>query len=339
MSRVLLTGAGGFIGAHCVEYFLENTDWNLVLFDSFRHKGLHQRLIDIVGDQLFDERVEIHKVDLSVPIPAPLENLVAGDKPIDMIINMASNSAVERSTQDPTECLRNNFDLSINMLEFARRIKPNLFIQISTDEVYGEARPGEAHKEWDEIMPSNPYAASKAAQEAVAISYWRTYGVPVVITNTMNVIGEAQDTEKFLPKIIKMVNAGKTMPIYGESIDNIGTRFYLHAANFADALVFISKMPPASYDGGHGADRPDRYNIVGDSELNNLELAQKVAESVGKPLKWELVSSESARPGYDRRYALDGQKLAQLGWKQPISFDESIQRIVKWTLEKSHWTA
>ena len=344
MKRVLFTGHGGFVGHHCLQYFLDNTDWELICIDSFRHKGTCRRVAEVFNSP----RVKTYKHDLSVPIDQQLRNLIfettfdehfnVSYKPIDYIINMASESAVERSTKDPVSCLRNNYELAINMLEFARACNGlELFIQISTDEVYGEAGKF-AHKEWAPIMPSNPYAASKAAQEALAIAYWRTYNLPIVITNTMNIIGERQDTEKFLPKIIQKIALGEEMPIYGDSPKSIGSRIYLHACNMADALVFLSKKSPTLYNTGTSRnDMPDRYNICGDTELNNLELAQMVAEIMGKELKYRLIPSESARPGYDRRYALDGTKFAELGWKQPISFKQSLERIVKFTMQNPHW--
>jgi len=345
MKRILLTGIGGFIGAHCLEYYLEKTDWHIIGIDSFRHKGTYSRLNEVCDSKEWRDRVQLFNHDLAVPIDEQLENQIMArtmndrgqivEQKLDYIINMASDSAVERSTTDPVACLRNNYDLVINMLEFARRVKPKIFYQVSTDEVYGEAKPGQSHKEWDVIMPSNPYAGSKAAQEAVAISYWRTYDVPVVLTNTMNCIGEWQNPEKFLPKIIQYVATGKEVPIYGDSPTSIGTRFYLHAKNHADVFMFLSQFSPALYS--QGAERPDRYNVCGDVELNNLELAEMVAGIVGKPLKYKLIPSESARKGYDKRYALDGSKLKELGWVQPLSFKESLERIVTWTLENSHW--
>jgi dTDP-glucose 4,6-dehydratase len=352
--RVLLTGIGGFIGAHCLDHWMNETDWEIIGIDSFRHKGSVRRVEEVYQRDMYwaiyykekwAERVKIYSHDLAVPIDHQLENLIMDrkindrgqitERKIDYIVNMASDSAVERSTTDPVACLRNNYDLTINMLEFARKIKPTIFYQVSTDEVYGEAKPGQSHKEWDVIMPSNPYAASKAAQEAVAISYWRTYGVPVVLTNTMNNIGEWQDHEKFLPKIIQFVATGQEMPIYADSETNIGTRFYLHAKNHADAFVFLSKQPVALY--ANGDERPDRYNVCGDVELNNLELAQLVAKILGKTLKYKLVKPETARKGYDRRYALDGSKMKEMGWKMPLTFEESIERIVKWTMDNPHW--
>ena len=346
MKRVLFTGHGGFVGHHCLEYFLKNTDWEFICIDSFRHKGTCRRVVEICDNP----RVKNYKHDLTCPFDSQLQNLIFDrkidakgsilEKPIHYIINMASESAVERSTIDPVSCLRNNYELQLNMLEFARQCKGlELFIQISTDEVYGEASPKGAHKEWAPIMPSNPYAASKAAQEALAISYWRTYNLPIVITNTMNIIGERQDPEKFLPKIIQKIALDQEMPIYGDSPSSIGSRIYLHAANMADALVFITKHKPNMYRNFKNTSeaRPSRYNICGDTELNNIELAQMVADIMGKELKYRLVPSESARPGYDRRYALDGTKFSELGWKQPISFRESLERIVKFTLQNPHW--
>lgn len=352
--RILLTGVGGFIGAHCLEYFLEHTDWQIVALDSFRHKGTLSRVSEVYDRHLtkietrddFKDRVKILYHDLVVPIDQQLENKIMDrkindrgqvvEKKLDYIINMASDSAVERSTQDPVACLRNNYELMINMLEFSRRVKPSIFFQVSTDEVYGQAKPNEAHIEWDVILPSNPYAASKAAQEAVAIAYWRTYDVPVVLTNTMNNVAEWQDPEKFLPKIIQSVATGKEVPIYGDSEESIGSRFYLHAKNHADVFLFLSKIKPAMYS--EGAERPDRYNVCGDVELNNLELARLVAKFVGKELKYRLVPSESARKGYDKRYALDGAKLKEMGWVPPISFEDSIKQIVDYTLKNPHWS-
>lgn len=370
--KVLLTGIGGFIGSHCLEYWLHNTDWEILGLDSFRHKGYVSRameafgrasnVVDFNAGSQYGKRVKMFTHDLTVPIDKPLENQlmdreiddrgVVTEKKVDIIINMASDSAVERSATDPTHCWRNNCELAATMLELARNIKPNLFVQISTDEVYGEAPPlpSPGHQEWSTILPSNPYAASKAAQEALCASYWRTYDMPIIITNCMNIIGEWQDPEKFLPKIIQFIAQGKSeMPIYADKIepgnhnhvDNngqhwyIGSRVYLDARCKADALKFLSNHKASHYSGG--AKQPDRYNICGSVELNNLELAQRVAKIMGKELNYKLVPSESARPGYDRRYALDGAKLRNLGWKEPIPLDDTLKRIVEWTLKNPHW--
>lgn len=264
-------------------------------------------------------------------------NVVDGRK-IDYIFNFASESAVERSAQDPVPCLVNNYMLVINMLEFARRIKPGIFFQISTDEVFGEAPLGYAHKEWDAIIPSSPYAASKAAQEAVATAYWRTYGVPVVITNTMNIIGEGQDKEKFLPKIINYVQSGQEIPIYTDREGKVGSRVYTDVLNKVHALFFLANTLEGKVSQyKNGADRPDRFNICGDEEFDNLEFASLVAATLGKELKYKLLQPNVIRPGYDSRYALDNFKLCLLGWKQPYTVRQTVERVVKFTLSHPEW--
>ncbi len=345
MKNVLVTGVGGFVGSHCLQYWLEKTDWNFIIIDSFAHKGTYSRLNAIPNLDM--DRIKIFQHNLAAPIDRQLENQILQRKidtshclaqtvetPIDYIINIASDSAVERSITDPGQCWLNNCALIYNMLEFARRIKPTWFLHFSTDEVYGEAEPNKAHHEWDVIMPSNPYSASKAAQEALAISYWRTFDVPLTLVNVMNVIGERQDTEKFLPKLIYKIATNQQMEIYGEE-GKIGSRFYIHAKNIADALIFLSKRKPAMY--GEDVKRPDRYNVVGDMEMDNLQVGKFVAECMGKKLNYRCIPAEKARKGYDKRYALDGKKLYDLGWQHPTSTLESIRNIVNWTLENPHW--
>lgn len=346
--RVLLTGHGGFVGHHCLEYFLQHTDWEFICIDSFRHKGTCRRVVEVLND---NSRVKTFRHNLAEPFSTPLQNLifdrqidgsgVITEKPIHYIINIASESAVERSTVDPVSCLRNNFDLVINMLEFAKTCKSlELFLHLSTDEVYGEAAPGHFHEEWSSILPSNPYAASKAAQEAVCIAYWRTYNLPIVLVNTMNILGERQDPEKFLPKLIQKVALGETMPIYGEE-GNIGSRIYLDAKTLADAIIFLTKRTPSRYNNmaknQTGDFRPDRYHVCGEKEIDNLTFGKLVAEIMQKPFNYVLIPSESARPGYDRRYALNGDKIRKLGWNPPFEFEESLHRIVNWTTQNAHW--
>jgi dTDP-glucose 4,6-dehydratase len=243
-------------------------------------------------------------------------------------------SHVDRSIDDPAGFIRNNTDVILSTLEYARQVSPAHIVVISTDEVYGPVTGAAAHREWAPILPSNPYAASKAAQEAIAISYWRTYGLPVTIVNCMNLIGEMQDREKYLPKVIATVRDGGTVPVHGRPGD-IGTRHYLHARNLADALLFILRsLPAARYP---DALRPDRYNIAGPDRVSNLQLASMVAETIGKPLRYELVDFHSTRPGHDPHYGLDPGKLTGLGWKPPVPFRESLTRTVEWTLSHPEW--
>lgn len=344
MKRVLLTGVSGFIGAHCLKYFLENTDWEIVGLDSFRHKGQYSRLAEIEPNN----RYKIYQHDLNVPIDDQLKHKILNSKiengkivssKIDYIINVASDSAVERSITNPGQCWKNNCELIFNILEFAREIKPDKFLHVSTDEVYGDCPIDYSHVEWDMIVPSNPYSASKAAQEALAISYFRTYGVPVVICNTMNNIGIWQDKEKFLPKLIRKISLGEQMEIYADfvagGVPKIGSRFYLHAENHADAFVFLSTVPVTLHDKDHQL--PDRYNVVGETELNNLEMAELVAKIMNKPLNYKLFPADAARKGYDRRYALNGNKLKTLGWKPALEFETGLKNIIDWTMKNQVW--
>jgi dTDP-glucose 4,6-dehydratase len=329
--RLLLTGAGGFLGSHVLRHILHETEWDVVATDSFRHKGKTDRIIQAVDDRMDLQRLEVITHDLAAPVSPQMAARI-GD--VDYIIAMASESHVDRSIDDPAGFIRNNVGVILSTLEYARQVNPAHVIVISTDEVYGPVTHGEAHKEWAPVLPSNPYAASKAAQEAIAISYWRTYGLPVTIVNCMNLIGEMQDREKYLPKVIATVRDGGTVPVHGRPGD-IGTRHYLHARNLADALLFIFRnLPAARYP---DARRPDRYNIAGPDRISNLELAAMVAEDTGKPLSYDLVDFHSTRPGHDPHYGLNPGKLTRLGWKPPVPFRESLTRTVRWTLEHPEW--
>lgn len=347
--RVLLTGAGGFVGSHTLIHLLHNTDWEIVCTDSFRHMGKTDRIVEVMHEHLdYADRIKVVTHDLTVPFSDQLIDQIG---PIDYIISMASESHVDRSITFPVDFVQNNVNLILNLLEYARIVKPKKFIQVSTDEVYGPAPAGHNHREWETLLPSNPYSASKAAQEAICFSYWRTYGVPVIITNTMNIIGELQDPEKFVPMTIKKVLAGEPMTIHASAAGKIGSRFYLHARNQADALLFILQnidivtFGQEQYDnGGEGEspeitriDRPKKFHIVGEREVDNLEMAQLIAKFAGKDLKYELIDFHSSRPGHDLRYALDGNLLAAYGWKAPVSFEESLKKTVEWSIEHKEW--
>lgn len=330
--RALLTGAAGFLGSHCLRHLLANTDWHIVCPVSFRHKGLPERIVVAVDEGEWD-RVTIVRCDLAAPINDTTRALF-GD--IDYILNYASESHVDRSIDEPVPFIQNNIEVALNVLEYARVVKPEVFVQVSTDEVYGPAPDGYDCAEWDPIVPSNPYSASKAAQEAIAISYWRTYGINLIITNCMNLVGETQDPEKFIPMIMSKVLHGETVPIHAAADGTIGSRFYLHARNLADAILFLIRRGNVSrYE--TGATVPDRWNIVGEREVNNLEMAQMVATFLGRPLQYELVDFHTSRPGHDLRYALDGSKLAEAGWTMPVPLDASIKALVNWTRGHPEW--
>jgi dTDP-glucose 4,6-dehydratase len=360
---ILITGAGGFAGHHFLEHVLATTDWNVIATDSFRHKGRTDRIAQILDNQPpglcaclgmcqtlqgcpcahsdWRKRVKIVTHDLCAPFTGQQIRDMQRQW-IDYIAAFASESHVDRSISDPVPFIRNNTEITYTTLELARKLRPEALIWVSTDEVYGpvEADDYKGHYEWSPILPSNPYAASKAAQEAIAISYWRTYGVPLVIVNCMNMIGERQDTEKFVPMVISKVLKGETVTIHGTP-GNVGTRHYLHARNLAHAMCFIlGSHSPAKFP-AHGGwpdtFQPDRYNIASPDRIDNLTLAKMIADDIGGQLHYELEDFHSTRPGHDPHYGLDPAKLNHLGWKMPVPFRESLRKTVKWTLQHQEW--
>lgn len=336
MKRVLLTGAGGFAGSHCLEHLLETTDWEIVCTDSFRHKGKTDRITAVLGERPQDRpRVTVITHDLAVPLSAQMITRIG---PVDYLVNYASESHVDRAIADPVPFVTNNVALILSVLEYARIARPQAVVVVSTDEVYGPELDGIPFPEWAPIIPSNPYSASKAAQEAIAISYWRTYAVPVVIVNCMNVIGQRQDVEKFVPRVIRACREGRQVIIHGQP-GTIGSRHYLHARNLADGIAFLLKeKAPALHDGHEGqVNRPDRYNIASPDKIDNLSLAQMIAEIAGLPLKWAMEDFSRARPGHDAHYGLDSARIMDMGWRPPVPFRQTLEKTVRWTLEHPEW--
>lgn len=333
--RVLVTGIGGAIGVHLMAHIMDNTDWEIVGIDSFRHKGHFDRVTRFCKNHPdWPPRIKMITHDLTAPLS---DRQVEQIGQIDYIINLASLSDVQGSIDDPVPFIRNNSDLMLNILEYARKIKPQVFLHFSTDEVYGPAPKDGGHKEWDTILPSNPYSASKAAQEAYAIAYWRSFGVPLIITNTMNNFGETQAPSKFPAMIQQKVEMGETVTVHAADDNQIGTRYYLHSRNCADAVLFIlNNTTPTLHKPGY-IDRPDRYNIVGDKQVSNLELAKTIARLMGKNLRYVLVNFHDSNPGHDLHYGLAGKKLADLGWKAPLSFEESLKNTIDWQTRNNEW--
>lgn len=330
MKRVLLTGASGFVGSHVLRHILKNTNWEVVCLSSFKHKGMQDRIQYAVSgvDDNF-KRVTVLYADLGVPLSNVIRKKFGR---IHYVINLASESHVDRSIHNPNPFIMNNISLVCNLLEWAREADIEKFLQFSTDEVYGPAGIV-GHKEWDTHLPSNPYSASKSAQEQIAYSYWRTYDLPLYITNSMNIIGETQDPEKFVPKIIKSILNNNEINIHTFN-GIVGGRYYLHARNQASALLHVLDQPLITFKESL---LPQKFNIVGEKEINNLDLVKNIAKIIGREAKYNLIDGNKIRPGYDIRYCLDDTKIKESGWTPKVSFEESLEKTVKWTLNNPEW--
>lgn len=332
--RILVTGGAGFIGHHFVEHIIKNTDWDVVVVDKLTYaSGGFDRLRDI--DVFDDKRVSIFTHDFTSPIKNGLAKEIGE---VDYIVHMGAESHVDRSIEDPEPFVISNIVGTMRMLDFARTQKNlKLFNYFSTDEVHGSAPEGVSYKEEDAYNCTNPYAASKAGAEQLALAYENCYQVPVLITRTMNNFGERQHPEKFIPLIVRKVLAGETVTIHSDpSKTKAGKRHYIHARNASSALLFLIRElgRKKMWKGVR-----EIVNIVGEKELDNLELAKFVADVIGKPLEYEMVDFHSSRPGHDLRYALDGSRLKEMGFKYPKTFEQSLEKTVKWMIdpERKKW--
>lgn len=320
VKRILITGGAGFIGHHFVAALVKRTDWQLTLLDRLDCSGNLNRLADI---GIKRSRFVFH--DLRGEINDLLAKQIG---PQDYVVHLAAATHVDRSIADPLSFVYDNVVGTCNLLNWARAAGCEKFIHFSTDEVFGPAPSGTAYKEWDRYRSGNPYAATKSGAEELALAFHNTYGVPVAITHTMNVIGERQHPEKFVPSTIRKIIRGETVTIHADRTKTkAGSRFYIHADNVSDGLLFLLDKGEAG----------DKYNIVGEREASNLEIAQILSDIIGKPLKYEMTDFHSSRPGHDLRYALDGGKMAAMGWTPPQTLEQGLARVVEHYLKHKHW--
>ena len=326
--KIIITGGCGFIGHHVVEHFSRTTDCDLVVIDKLSYASLGY---DRLRDTGVIDRVQVFATDLVNGIP---EGVVyeLGNR-IEFIVHMAAETHVDNSIKDPVPFIRNNVESTISILEYTRNLLKSgcdlkRFFYFSTDEVYGPALGTTVFDEWDRHKPTNPYSASKSAAENICISYENTYKIPLMIVNVMNAFGERQHPEKFIPKCIRKILGGD--PVHVHSYPDkrrAGTRFYIHARNIAAAVGFLLEK------GSVG----EKYNITGEKEVDNLELATFIAKVCQKPLIYEMVNHHADRPGHDLRYGLSGAKMAKMGWVPPYGFEASLTKSIKWTLQNRHW--
>lgn len=334
---VLVTGGAGFVAHHVIENLLRNTDWNIVSLDRLDFSGNLNRLADMMQD--FDvntrKRVRVVFHDLRAELN-PLVRREIGD--INYVLHLAAGSHVDRSIEYPMEFVLDNVVGTCNILNYARDL-PNLerFIYFSTDEVFGPAPNGINYAERDRYNSSNPYSATKAGGEELAVAFENTYKMPIYITHTMNVFGQRQHPEKYIPMCIRKVHDGDKITIHSDASKTIpGSRHYIHAADVADAMLFLLKLE-AKLETDLGGAKCPKFNLVGKEEINNLQLAQIIADVQGKPLNYEMVDFHSSRPGHDLRYSLSGDYMRSLGWEPKVALTQRIGEVVNWTLANERW--
>lgn len=323
--RILLTGGCGFIGHHFVEHFLKETNWDIVVMDrlNYASNGFDRlREIKVFDDQ----RVSVLAADFNSEFSEGLEKEI-GD--VSYIFHLGAETHVDRSIDNPEPFVMSNVIGTMRVLNFAKKLKKlKRFFYFSTDEVFGPAPNGTFYKEWDRYNSGNPYAAAKAGGEELCMAFGNTYKVPVVVTHCMNIFGERQHFEKFIPMTIRKVLKEEVVVIHSDAKKQVpGSRFWIHARNVAAAILFLVKEGRTQ----------DKYNIVGEKEVNNLQMAQAIATVLGKKLHYEMVDFHSSRPGHDLRYALDGSKMDQMGWRLPLNFEQSLEKTILWSTQNSKW--
>lgn len=307
MTRVLLTGASGLVGSHVLDYLVEHTDYEIVCVCSWRHKGSPLRL----QHHAAEPRVTILTHDMTGIFPDMGH--------FDYILNLASESHVDRSISDPVPFVENNIKLMLEMLQYCRKYPPKLLIQFSTDEVFGHTEEVS-----DVLWPSNPYSASKASQELLVSAFRKTYNIQAVVTNSNNIIGEGQDPEKYVAKLARDIKAGKKITVHAQN-GELGRRRYNPVENVSAGLLYLMD----NYKPVPHTERTPRYGLTGGRELDNLEMAKLVAKVMDLPLKYEIVEVSSIRPGYDQRYPNVNTKLEDMGFIPPITLEEGLQWLKK----------
>jgi len=341
MKKVLITGGAGFIAHHLIYHILKTTNWEIISLDRLDYSGNLNRLDHILSSLNEKDRARVKIVfhDLKSELNPWIRKEIGE---VNIILHLAAGSHVDRSIEFPIEFVLDNVLGTANILEYARYInnkKNSLekFIYFSTDEVFGPAPEGINYKENDRYNSTNPYSASKAGAEELAVAYENTYDLPIIITHTMNVFGERQHPEKFIPMCIKKVRDGETVTIHSDKTKKIpGSRHYIHAEDVSEAILFLLHNNIKPENDWGGAKCP-KFNIVGAEELTNLELAEIIAKSQNKKLNYEMVDFHSSRPGHDLRYALSGEKMKSMGWVPKIKVQSRIKQVVDWSLNNPSW--
>ena len=335
--KILITGGAGFIAHHVVDKILSTTDWKIITLDRLDFSGNLNRLNEVVCSYPKSERTRVRVVhhDLKAEINP---ELIATIGRVDYISHLAAGSHVDRSISHPLEFVMDNIVGTANILDYARKIDTlERFAYFSTDEVFGPAPKGVNYKENDRYNSTNPYSATKAGAEELVVAYENTYGLPSLITHTMNVFGERQNPEKYIPMVIKKVRDSEMVTVHANEKKTIaGSRHYIHARDVADALLFLYNYDISQFKPDETGAKCQKFNIVGIDEIDNLELAQFIAKVQNKDLVYEMVDFHSQRPGHDLRYALDGSKMKKMGWSPDSAFTK-LEEVIDWSQKNERW--
>lgn len=315
--RVFVTGGAGFIGSNFIRYILGlGKDYTIVNFDELTYAGNLANLNSINGNSAY----RFIKGDICDAAAA--EAAMDG---CDTVVHFAAESHVDRSIYEPAPAIETNVTGTFILLQVARKVGIKKFVHISTDEVYGDIAPGTFADETSQLQPSSPYSASKAGSDLLVRSYVRTFGFPAVITRSSNNYGPYQFPEKFLPLMITNALEEKPLPIYG---DGKQQRDWLHVEDNCRGILAVLERGRVG----------EVYNIGGLDILENLTMAQRLLHLVGKPES--LLSSVKDRPGHDRRYALNCQKIEkELGWEPRISLEDGLRQTIDWYQSNPAWVA
>jgi len=312
--RILVTGGAGFIGSHFIRHLLAGDDNQVVNLDALRYSGNLDNLKDL-------ERHPRYRFVHGDICDAALVDKILREHQIEAIVNFAAETHVDRSIVEPDGFVRTDVVGTAVLLEAARAHGVQRFVQVSTDEVYGDVPTGRS-AESDPLAPRSPYAASKAAGDLLALSYFTTYGFPVLVTRGSNTFGPNQYPEKFIPLFVTNALEDQPLPLYG---DGLQVRDWLYVQDHCEgiALVLRKGEPGQVYNLGVGQERP------------NIEVAEAILGLLGKPKS--LLQHVTDRPGHDRRYALNCKKIATLGWTPRFPFGEALKTTVGWYRENASW--
>ena len=315
--RLLVAGGAGFIGSNFIRYMLgARGDWQVVNVDKLTYAGNLANLEDVEGD----DRYRFHRA--AICDPERIDAIVKEEEP-DAIVNFAAETHVDRSIDEPALFLRTNILGTQVLLEAARKHGVASFLQISTDEVYGSLGPTGHFSEESPLRPNSPYAASKTGADLLVRAYFKTYGLPAIITRCSNNYGPYQFPEKIIPFFVTLLKGNKPVPVYG---DGMNVRDWIHVDDHSRAVeaVLLRGRPG------------EVYNVGGGNERTNIEITKLLLAAMGRPES--LLRFVPDRPGHDRRYAIDDTKIRKdLDIVPQVPFEEGIRETVRWYLENEPW--